>query len=147
LVKIDKGATSLEGGTVLGLASAALFAIFGILSKTLTTRLTTITVSLYQNVIVFVVLLPFLPFAAPVPDESIEWIALGLLGVVTTALMHQLYLFALKRLSPGTCSGFIALEPVYAILFAAVLFAEPVTLTVIISGMLIFVASFLLLKL
>ncbi|MBL7696503.1 MAG: DMT family transporter [Chitinophagaceae bacterium] len=147
LVRIDKGAPAIVWGAVLGLLSAVLFALFGVISKTLTTRLTTISVSFYQNIIVFVLLLPFLPFSAPLPDEPIEWLFLALLGIITTALMHQLYLYALKRLSASTCSGFVALEPVYAILFAALFFAEPVTATVIISGVLIFVASFLILKL
>ncbi|MBO9667085.1 MAG: EamA family transporter [Bdellovibrio sp.] len=57
------------------------------------------------------ILLPFLPFTSPMPHTSTEWMWLIALGVVTTALMHQLYLFALTRLSAATCSGFIALEP------------------------------------
>lgn len=147
LVKIDKGTSDLLWGAVLGLLSAALFAVFGVVSKTLMQRLTTITVSFYQNIVVFIVLLPFLPFSAPVPNEMMEWVFLAMLGVITTALMHQLYLFALKRLTAGTCSGFVALEPVYAILFAAVFFDEPVSATIIVSGILILIASFLILKL
>ena len=144
LVRIDTGSTALLTGALFGLASAALFAFFGLMSKKLTTNLPTLTVSFFQNIVVFVVLLPFLPFSTPVPNETGEWIFLVLLGVVTTALMHQLYFYALKRLSASTCSGFVALEPVYAILFAAILFAEPVTLTVVASGLLILLASFLL---
>jgi drug/metabolite transporter (DMT)-like permease len=68
------------------------------------------------------------------------------LGVVTTALMHQLYLFALARLSATTCSGFVALEPVYAVVFAALLFGEPVTVWVALSGALIVGASLTLHK-
>ena len=71
-----------------------------------------------------------------------EWIYLAMLGIITTAVMHQLYLFALKRLTASTCSGFVALEPVYAILFAAVFFAEPVTWTILISGILIVTSIF-----
>lgn len=147
LVKIDKSAPALIWGAILGLLSAFTFAIFGIASKTLTRTLTTITVSFYQNLMVFVVLLPFMMFSEPVPDEPVEWVYLAMLGVVTTAIMHQLYLYALKRLTASTCSGFVALEPVYAILFAALFFAEPVTVTVVVSGILIFIASFLILKL
>jgi drug/metabolite transporter (DMT)-like permease len=144
LVKIDGTSTDILTGTLSGLASAILFAVFGIISKNLTSRLPTLTVSFYQNLTACIVLIPFLVFAKPVPDEAGEWIFLVLLGIVTTALMHQLYFYALQRLSASTCSGFVALEPVYAILFAALLFSEPLTGTVAISGLLILLASFLL---
>jgi len=144
LVKFDGLSSGVFMGTIAGLASALLFAWFGIMSKNLTTRLPTLTVSFIQNLIVFIVLLPFLPFTKPFPDETIEWVFLVLLGIVTTALMHQLYFYALKRLSASTCSGFVALEPVYAILFAALFFSEPLSVRVAISGILILAASFLL---
>lgn len=146
LVRIDANASGILWGTVLGLLSALLFAIFGIVSKTLTARLSTISVSFYQNLMVFITLLPFLMFSDPAPDQAMEWLYLAMLGIITTAIMHQLYLFALKRLTASTCSGFVALEPVYAILFAAVFFAEPLTWTILISGILIVTASFLILK-
>lgn len=145
LVKVDNTRPLLALGAVLGLASAVLFAFFGTMSKALTGGLSTISVSFYQNVAVFVVLLPFMPFTSPRPNDAMEWVYLLMLGIITTALMHQLYLFALKRLTAGICSGFVALEPVYAILFASLLFSEPVSLVVAVSGMLILIASFLIL--
>jgi drug/metabolite transporter (DMT)-like permease len=144
LVKFDSISKGVFTGTISGLASAVLFALFGIISKNLTSRLPTLTVSFVQNFIVCLAMLPFLPFTASAPDEAVEWILLVLLGIVTTALMHQLYFYALKRLSASTCSGFVALEPVYAILFASLIFSEPLTASVIISGILILSASFLL---
>ncbi len=68
------------------------------------------------------------------------------LGVVTTAVVHQLYFYALQRLPTSACNGFAALEPVYAILFAALFFKEQISLVVIVSGALIVGASILLLK-
>jgi drug/metabolite transporter (DMT)-like permease len=145
LVKIDSHEQNLLLGSGSGLASALLFSVFGIMSKKLTNRLPAITVSFFQNATVAVVLAPFLIFSFPPPDEPSEWLFLSLLGVVTTALMHQLYFYALQRLTASTCSGFIALEPVYAIFFAAIFFDERVTAMVLISGFLILLASFLLL--
>mgnify|MGYP003353173838 FL=1 len=66
--------------------------------------------------------------------------------MVATALMHQLYFFALKHLPASVCGGFVALEPVYAILFAALLFSDVVSPVVALSGALIVGASFLLLS-
>ena len=144
LIKFDSVSKDILIGTIAGIASAVLFSIFGIVSQDLTESLPTLTVSFIQNLVVCIVLIPFLLVVKPVPDAPVEWICLVLLGVVTTALMHQLYFYALKRLSASTCSGFVALEPVYAILFAGLIFSEPLPARVAISGILILAASFLL---
>jgi len=144
LVKVDTASANFLFGASLGLASALLFAVFGIISKRLTTVLPTLSVSCFQNIVVCLVLLPLLP--GSLSPHGSDWLFLLLLGVVTTALMHQLYFYALQRLSAGTCSGFIALEPVYAIVFAAILFHEPISFSVIVSGILILAASYLILK-
>ncbi len=133
-------------GIGAGIASAVTFAWFGYASKNLAKALSPRRISLLQNAVVFVLSAPCLFFAAPQPSHAAEWLWLILLGVVTTALMHQLYFYALKRLSASTCSGFVALEPVYAILFAAMIFQEPLTPWVGASALLIVGASFVLLK-
>jgi drug/metabolite transporter (DMT)-like permease len=132
-------------GTVAGIISALTFTVFGIASKKLGQTLSPLRISLYQNAVVALLLVPFLPLTGPMPSSLQDWGYLLLLGILTTAFMHQLYFYALRRLSASTCSGFVALEPVYAILFAALLFREPVTLMVGISGSLILASSFLLL--
>jgi drug/metabolite transporter (DMT)-like permease len=65
---------------------------------------------------------------------------------IGTALTHQLYLFALRRLPASVCGGFVTLEPVYAIVFAAMLFGDPVRPVLLISATLIISASLLLLR-
>ena len=72
--------------------------------------------------------------------------SLAALGVVNTAVMLLLYLYALKRISASACSGFVALEPVYAIVFAALLFGEAVTPWIIASVILILGASLTLMR-
>jgi drug/metabolite transporter (DMT)-like permease len=144
---VDPGSRGpAPAGALAGLASAITFAYFGVVSKGLTRVMTPVTVSLLQNVAVVGCLAPALAFASPAPQTLRDWFWLAVLGVVTTALMHQLYLFALARLSATTCSGFVALEPVYAVGFAALLFGEPVTLWVVVSGALIVGASLTLLR-
>ncbi|WHZ13624.1 MAG: hypothetical protein OJF52_000457 [Nitrospira sp.] len=133
-------------GAMVGLGSALSFAVFGIKAQILTTEIKPLMVSFIQNLVVALSLTPILAFSSQAPKTITDWFCLMLLGVVTTALMHQLYLFALKRLSATTCSGFIALEPVYAIVFAAVFFGEPLTLWVVVSGALIIGASVVLLR-
>ncbi len=133
-------------GTIVGLGSALAFALFGIKTQILTSEMTPLMVSLIQNLVVALCLAPMLAFSSPAPVTVTDWFCLMLLGVVTTAFMHQLYLFALKRLSATTCSGFVALEPVYAIVFAAVFFGEPISFWVVVSGALIVSSSIVLLR-
>ncbi|MGI8404087.1 MAG: DMT family transporter [Thermomicrobiales bacterium] len=147
LVNVDLTGANQRWGALAGIGSAVLFALFGIFSKTLGAALSPVLVSLYQNMVVAIVLLPLLPIVGRAPDRASEWMWLVVLGVVTTALMHQLYFYALQRLSPTTCSGFVALEPVYAILFASIFFHEPLSVWVVVSAGMILSASFMLLKL
>lgn len=147
LVNVDIAGSDQRLGAIAGLASAVAFALFGIFSKSLGHELSPVLVSLYQNAVVAVVLVPFVALAGSPPRHATDWFWLMVLGVVTTALMHQLYFYALQRLAPTTCSGFVALEPVYAIVFAAIFFHEPLTIWVMVSAALILGASVLLLLL
>jgi len=120
------GSRNNIGGAAAGLVSALTYALFWRVSQKLS-ALPPIMLSLSQNAVVVALLAPTLAFATPAPSSALEWLSLAALGVVNTAVMLLLYLYALKRISASTCSGFVALEPVYAIVFAALLFAEPVT--------------------
>ena len=132
-------------GTAAGFISGMTFACFGLASKSLTSKLSPLLTSLYQNIAVALLVGVCLPFSDRPPHTPEDWLGLALLGAITTALMHQLYLYALQRLPASTCSGFVALEPVYAIVFAALLFGEPITLWVGLSACCIVGASLLLL--
>lgn len=146
LVDLGKPEDHLAAGTFSGLFSALMFAWFGIACKGVAGKLSPLVVSLMQNAIVAALLLPFLPFVDNAPSTPAHWFWLLMLGLVTTALMHQLYLFALQRLSASTCSAFVALEPVYAISFASLLFGETLTMSVVLSGLLILGSALVLLR-
>src|SRR5215831_2441572 len=121
-----RGGRSNVGGAIAGLVSALTYALFWRVSQKLS-ALPPITLSLSQNALVLALLATTLVFAAPAHSNAIEWLSLAALGVVHTAVMLLLYLYALKRISASARSGFVALEPVYAIVFAALLFGEAVT--------------------
>lgn len=132
------------GGTIIGLFSAVMFSLFGAISKPLAHQMPAPAVSLFQNAVIALLFLPA-SFITPGPSpHGMDWFWLFLLGSVSTGLMHQLYFYALRRLSASTCGGFVALEPVYAILFAAILFNEAISPLIAISGPLIIGASFVL---
>ena len=132
-------------GVAIGLVAALLFAVFALVSQDLAKQTKAITLSMYQQGMVALLLLPALPFIEPLRTAG-DWIAITALGVIGTALTHQLYLFALGRLPASVCGGFVTLEPVYAILFAALLFGEPVRPVALLSAALIIGASLLLLR-
>jgi drug/metabolite transporter (DMT)-like permease len=142
-----QGGRGVWMGGAAGLLSAITYAWFWHISKHLGGVLSPHRVSFYQNIVIVGLLLPFLPFMPPAPVHVVDWGWLAMLGIVNTALMLQLYLYALKRISASVCSGFVALEPVYAILFAALIFHEPITIWIAISAALIIGASFTLLRL
>jgi len=128
----------------LGLGSAFLFALFGRISQDLGRDYAADWLSAGQNGLVFLSLVPFLGhFSPPVVDQ---WGLIFILGVVNTALMHQLYFLALRHLSATLTSSFLALEPIYAILFAAMLFGDPITPLLVCSAILILTASITILR-
>lgn len=145
-ILIDPQQEATINGGLMGLLSAISFALFGLASQKMNRVLSPVKISFMQNAIVFIFLTPFLYAEQKIPQLPYEWFLLIVLGVVTTALMHQLYFYALRRLSASTCSGFVALEPIYAILFAALLFGDPLNWNVCLSAVLIIGSSYTLLK-
>jgi drug/metabolite transporter (DMT)-like permease len=137
-------AATARQGAYAGLLSAVCFAVFSVASQRAGKSLKPVALSLYQNAAVTLLLVPALPFATHRPHGT-DWALIAVLGVAATALAHQLYFFALRRLPAAVCGGFVALEPVYAIIFASILFTQPISPTVILSGALIIGASLLLL--
>lgn len=53
-----------------------------------------------------------------------DWLGLAVLGVVFTALAHALFLFSLRVLPAQRVAVVTALEPVYGMAFAWLLFAQ-----------------------
>lgn len=145
LLNPDTGQGNLVG-IITGLAAAVTYALYWRVTQLLKQPLSSASLSFGHNAVVFLLLIPALFFTVPTPAGAATWLALASLGVVNTAIMLLLYLYAIKRISASTCSGFVALEPVYAIAFAAWLFDEPITAWIIMSVILILGASFALLK-
>ncbi|HWK79736.1 MAG TPA: EamA family transporter [Thermomicrobiales bacterium] len=133
-------------GVAVGLFSAVTFSLFGFASAALNRRMTPVMLSVGQNGVVALLVIPFLalPVADPAPTHARQWLLLVLLGVVTTATTHQLYFYAMQRLSPVACGGYMALEPVYTIIFAGLLLGEPVTPMIVLCAAMILAASIVL---
>ena len=133
-------------GTICGINSAALFSFFSLLSQSLNRKNSRVTVSLYQNLYVFILLLPATLLSDNLPEDQNVWITLSSLGVFMTAGAHQLYFFALEHLRASTCAAFVSLEPIYAIVLSQLIYQEVVSSTVILCGLGILLASTVLLR-
>jgi len=82
-----------------------------------------IRVARNQNLVVFAIMLPLAYAGLPAVD-GLSWLWLMLLGVFCTGLSHSLFVYSLAHLRVHMAGLVIALEPVYAIAAAWLLFAD-----------------------
>jgi drug/metabolite transporter (DMT)-like permease len=93
----------------------------------------------FEQSTVAVVLLPVVILTPAVPSAK-DMMLLLLLGVVTTALAHTLFISALKNVPASIAGIFSSLETVYGILFAFIFLQEVPSLREIIGGLVIILA-------
>src|SRR5690606_10099471 len=92
-----------------------------------------------QNIVVVLAMLPFAASQLPqLAGIDLFWIVL--LGVFCTGLSHYLFVSSLTKLNARTAGLVIALEPVYAIAFAWVLFSQEPSLRMMAGAVLIVAA-------
>lgn len=110
-------------GLAWAIASGFTFAMFTLINRRAAKHLSAQQVAWWENL--FVALMCW-PFAIPLLGDStlVDWVWIALLGVFCTALSHYLLVSALSVLNARSAGIVIALEPVYAIAFAALLFAQ-----------------------
>jgi len=133
---LASGATT---GLLWSIASGLLFSLLSLTNRAGSGRIPPVQAALCQNVVVALCLLPF---AAPQLSEvrSIDWLWIGLLGVFCTGVAHSLFVASLAVIKARTAAVVFALEPVYGITVAWLLFNENPTLRMLIGGALIIVA-------
>ena len=119
-------------GIALGLLSAAVYSVFSILNVRIahSSGKDSATMLFYELIgcVVFLALcmpfyVRFYPELPAVPSRS-DFLSLLALGSVFTIIPFMLQIHALKHLNAFTVNVFYNLEPVYSILFAALLFGE-----------------------
>ncbi|MGB3835209.1 DMT family transporter [Castellaniella sp.] len=128
----DQATTGLVWAVLSGLA----FALFTLANRKAVTGMSGRELACWENAVVAALTLPwcFTEFAALRP---IDWLWVFMLGVFCTALSHSLLVSSLAKLKARTAGIVIALEPVYAILFAAILFAQYPSMRALLGGALI----------
>ncbi len=126
-------------GLLWGLFSGAGFGVLAVLNRRYLSNIDAFCVAGLQNLVVFLLLSPWaLPLLPAVSLASWGWILI--LGVACTGLAHLLFVSSLRVLHARTAGLVVALEPVYAIVFAWILFAQVPSLRTILGGLIMIAA-------
>ncbi|HLV29334.1 MAG TPA: DMT family transporter [Burkholderiaceae bacterium] len=120
-------------GLAWAVASGLSFALFTLINRRAAGHISAYQVACWENLVVVLVTLPF-SLGGIGQVAPIDWFWLALLGVFCTALSHYLLVSSLMVLKARSAGIVIALEPVYAIAFAAVLFAQYPSLRALLGG-------------
>lgn len=115
----DQATVGLAWAVLSGLA----FALFTLTNRRAAARIPAQQVACWENLVVVVLTLP-VAAGEMVRMAPLNWLWIALLGVFCTALSHYLLVSSLRVLNARSAGIVIALEPVYAICFAALLFAQ-----------------------
>lgn len=129
-------------GLLWGTLSGLLFALLSLANRVSVRGVDPIQAALWQNLTIIACLLP-LAFTELPQVRALDWLWLVLLGVLCTGVAHSLFVASLRLIKARTAAVIFALEPVYGIAFAAVLFGEEPSLRMLAGGALIIFATFL----
>ncbi|WP_122664968.1 DMT family transporter [Pseudomonas viridiflava] len=132
-------ASEATSGLLWAVFSGLTFSLLSLVNRVSSKSVPPVQAALYQNLIVGLCLLPMAaPELSTVP--ALDWLWIGLLGVLCTGLAHSLFVASLAVIKARTAAVVFALEPVYGITFAWLLFAEVPTLSMLLGGALIIIA-------
>jgi drug/metabolite transporter (DMT)-like permease len=129
---------SLDGsGSILGAAlafcSAITYAVLVVNAKRLVQGVPATVYMVFEYSVAAILLLPFV-LASPGPSGLEAWLALAALGVINTALTGFLFLSALRSVRADHAAIITYAEPVSAVIFAALLLDEALTLATVVGG-------------
>jgi len=131
-------------GVMWGVLSGASFALLSVTNRWLGRTYSSLMISLYQDGIAAIVLLPIFLLTA----NGSFWtphalLILLILGVVCTALAHTLFIASMRDITAQTASLLASLEPVWGIIFGIVLLGAIPTTRTLLGGAIIISATLL----
>ena len=131
-------------GVMWGVLSGASFALLSVTNRWLGRTYSSLMISLYQDGIAAIVLLPVFFFTATgsfwTPHDLL---ILFILGVVCTALAHTLFIASMRDITAQSASLLASLEPVWGIIFGILLLGAIPTATTLLGGAIILGATLL----
>jgi drug/metabolite transporter (DMT)-like permease len=149
LATLGLGVLSLHGfsvgyGELLTVAAALLYAGQILAMSRMTTPETTLSLTLVQLVVITLICTgAALPDGIALPASGADWAAVVYLGVVAGALTMFLQTWAQGYLDPTRAAVVMAMEPVWAAAFAVTLGGETVTVRMVLGGLAILAAMYL----
>jgi drug/metabolite transporter (DMT)-like permease len=138
-ISLDNTSTQ---GVLWGVLAGATFALLSVGNRWLSRTYASVTISLYQEGVAALALLPALwlaPLAAPLTLS--QALLLITLGLVCTALAHTLFIAGMRAITAQLASLLACLEPVWGILFALVMLGETPTTRTLLGGVIILAAT------
>jgi len=121
-------------GVLWGVFSAILFSLRNIFQKYYFNNLSSECLMFHQVISVGLMLAPFVDYPLVHKLAAIDWLKIGLLGLICTAGAHTLLVFTLKRMSVKSVSLISCLQPVIATLLAWFFIQEVPTVLVLVGG-------------
>jgi drug/metabolite transporter (DMT)-like permease len=155
LATVGLGVLALRGfalgyGELLTLVSAVIYAGHIVALGRFSTPETTLSLSLVQLIVITLVsaIAALWPTAGPgggiqLPNNAGDWLIVLYLALVASALTMVLQTWAQAHIEPSRAAVIMAMEPVWAAAFAVALGGETITLRMIIGGLAIVSAMYL----
>ncbi len=129
-------------GILWGLLAGATFAILAVTNRWLGRKFASVTISLTQDSVAAVALLPTLfLIQSSAPLSWRQFVILAGLGIVCTALAHTLFIEGMRHISAQLASLSASLEPIWGIGFALILLGEVPSGRTLVGGGLILAAT------
>lgn len=127
---------SLTQGVLWGIVSGFSYAILSMLNRKYVKDYPSLVIAFYEQLAATIVLIPFLFWQKPIVHSK-DILLLILLGTVFTGVSHSLFINGLKNIKTQTAGIISSLEPVYGIIFAALLLGEIPALREVSGGIII----------
>jgi drug/metabolite transporter (DMT)-like permease len=128
-------------GIASGIFSGLMYAILIILGRSLAQRFTPLVITVFQNLVVVLILLPFIK---DVPLNIIGYFIL--MGLVHSTAAPLLFIRGLKEVKASKAAILGYIEPVAAMIFAWIAFQEMQRVMSLIGGALILYSGYLTIK-
>lgn len=127
-------------GLTWGIISGILYGATVVINRYNLSKTSGVQACWWQCLVVILILSPFTLFRLP-SVQILDWLWIACLGLLCTGLSYYLFINSLAVIKARTASVIIALEPVYAILGAWLLFNQQPTLRTVIGGLIIILAA------
>lgn len=123
-------------GVIWGVISGFTYALLSMFNRKYVNEYSSLVVAFYEQIVAAVLLIPVWFISHPVVQTK-DILLIILLAVVFTGISHTLFIEGLKNIKTQTAGIISCLEPLYAIIFAALLLNEIPGIREVLGGVII----------